>query len=168
MSSNITGCQELSCDDSPLSMTGSIIGILTFAYAIAITAIFYANAFLSAETERGQFQSRLKSEVQSLELVLDLLRNYAPMVPDTDAFARKIEPWLVQAARSIQEVQPRVILVPGGGDDEKSRRWRFLNRARFVGDKEQLSKDFADIAAKRTQLEGVYQGVMTRYRTLTI
>jgi hypothetical protein len=48
-------CQDfLSCNDSPLSVTGNVIGILTFASAILIGMQVYVNAMRNAE--RNMFE----------------------------------------------------------------------------------------------------------------
>ncbi|KAL5325195.1 hypothetical protein ACEPPN_006319 [Leptodophora sp. 'Broadleaf-Isolate-01'] len=67
-------CQEnLSCSDSPLSVTANIIGILTFAGALMISAQVYFNSMRNAERNITEMVSTLQSkyaDFQRLDLKL--------------------------------------------------------------------------------------------------
>jgi hypothetical protein len=164
--SNSTGkILELSCDDSPLSVTGSIIGILTLAYAILATIVFLTTSLAGASQEKRQFAARLEGEIKSLELLIELLRNSSHLVPNDNGVARRLDRRLDQATKIIQDVMRQVF-----GDVfewESPHRRHFRSRARFLSEKENLSQHFDHIVSHRTQLEAVFQGLMARY-SLTV
>ena len=54
---------RLSCDDSPLIVTGNIIGILTFDGAIFISMQFYANSTRNADRNLREMGATLESFV---------------------------------------------------------------------------------------------------------
>ncbi|CEL10913.1 hypothetical protein ASPCAL14020 [Aspergillus calidoustus] len=157
--SNSTGkILELSCDDSPLSVTGSIIGILTLAYAILATIVFLTTSLAGASQEKRQFAARLEGEIKSLELLIELLRNSSHLVPNDNGVARRLDRRLDQATKTIQDVMRQVF-----GDVfewESPHRRHFRSRARFLSEKENLSQHFDHIVSHRTQLEAVFQGLM--------
>ncbi|KAL2842617.1 hypothetical protein BJX68DRAFT_270552 [Aspergillus pseudodeflectus] len=159
MSNNNTQIQRLSCDDSPLSITGSIISIATLAYAVILTIVLYVRAFASVNEDRLEFGDRLFGEIHSLKFVMDLLQEYLAATPPQ--VATQVQRWLFEASEAFDHVMHRL---EGGregtlGSGDGSRQ-DFINRARFVADRKGLDEDFAKVAVKRTQLEGVYQAVM--------
>ncbi|PSN66688.1 hypothetical protein BS50DRAFT_676436 [Corynespora cassiicola Philippines] len=73
--STCVSCEKrLSCDDSPLSITSSIIGILTFVGTIEISIQVYFNSIKKAKRDmchmRDAFQSRMR-EVRMLIMVIE-------------------------------------------------------------------------------------------------
>ncbi|KAJ5384034.1 hypothetical protein N7517_001945 [Penicillium concentricum] len=82
MAGNTSSIQILSCDDSPLSTTGNIIGILTLAYAIFVTAIFYATRILDAEKDLQEFGHRFLDEFTAFESVAHWLQSVSHLIPD--------------------------------------------------------------------------------------
>jgi hypothetical protein len=53
MSTNASGAEELSCDDSLISTTGNISVISTSAYGINNMIAFYLNDLLGAENKKA-------------------------------------------------------------------------------------------------------------------
>ncbi|PVH76333.1 hypothetical protein DL98DRAFT_657554 [Cadophora sp. DSE1049] len=65
---NCVSCQErLSCDDSLLSVTGNIIGILTFAGALFISIQVYAHSMRNAEWTLREMRATLESRYEEVE-----------------------------------------------------------------------------------------------------
>jgi hypothetical protein len=161
MSNSTANIPELSCDDSPLSVTGSIIGILTLAYAILATIAFLTTSLAGAAREKRQFAARLEDEMKSLELLIELLRNSSHLVPNDNGVARRLDHRLDQATKTIQDVLRQVF-----GDVfewESPHRRHFRSRARFLSEKDNLAQHFDSIVSHRTQLEAVFHGLMARY-----
>lgn len=53
-------CQDrLNCSDSPLSITGNIIGILTFAYATLATVVYYLVAISNSDRDLNRLRDTL-------------------------------------------------------------------------------------------------------------
>jgi hypothetical protein len=77
MSSNISSV-ELSCDDSPLSTTSNIIGLITLAYAILITLVYWAKD----RRESNAFADRIVDEAQAVYLS-SLKRHNSQRLNDT-------------------------------------------------------------------------------------
>lgn len=155
MPGNSNCVQIMSCADSPLSMTGSIIGILTFAYAIFFMAIFYANGFASANKEIEWFKRRLSREGASLELTKELLEHCRPMI--LEKFQPGFDLCIMQAHDSLIQIYEleQLLALPI--------RRPFIMKPFFVIGKKDISEALAAIADKRSHLEGIYQGVITRY-----
>lgn len=61
-------------------MTGSINGIITFAYAIVLTVIFYANGLANAGNDLERSKRQPEREGASLKLKKKLLENCRPMI----------------------------------------------------------------------------------------
>ncbi|KAJ5634402.1 hypothetical protein N7528_002244 [Penicillium herquei] len=58
MSQNSTTPVVLDCSDSPLSVTGNVIGIITFVYAVFITFLYRSKALVRAKDETTRFYTR--------------------------------------------------------------------------------------------------------------
>ena len=66
--STCVSCQDvLSCEDSPLSVTGNIIGILTFAGALMISIQVYVNAMMNADRNMFEITNTFRSRVDEVE-----------------------------------------------------------------------------------------------------
>jgi hypothetical protein len=66
VSHNSTTSPVLDCSDSPLSITGNVIGILTFAYAIFLTLLCRSKALVKAKDESKRFYIRAERLYSSL------------------------------------------------------------------------------------------------------
>ncbi|OQE46364.1 hypothetical protein PENCOP_c001G00340 [Penicillium coprophilum] len=82
MAGNTSAVQILSCDDSPLSTTGNIIGILTLAYAISVTVMIYTNRILDAEKGMREFSHRFLDEYAAFESVAHWLQSISHLIPE--------------------------------------------------------------------------------------
>jgi len=57
----------LSCEDSPLSTTGNVLGILTFAAAIYVSVLVYVNSMRSASKRYSDMLERLELRYREAE-----------------------------------------------------------------------------------------------------
>ena len=63
-----TACQHvLSCSDSPLSITGNVIGILTFAGALMISIQIYMNSMRNADRNIFEMTETFRSRVDEVQ-----------------------------------------------------------------------------------------------------
>ncbi|KAJ6028459.1 hypothetical protein N7540_004035 [Penicillium herquei] len=66
MSQNLTTPVALDCSDSPLSITGNVIGIITFVYAVFITFLYRSKALVRSKDETRRFYTRATRVYNSL------------------------------------------------------------------------------------------------------
>ena len=78
----------LSCGDSGLSVTASVAGILTFAYAIAAGTLFYASIAKEAPKRR----SRVEKAVKEAEFRLQRFARVGEEAQHTFLDGKEIEP----------------------------------------------------------------------------
>lgn len=77
-----TPCPDCDCSDSPLSVTGNILGILTFAVAVYASLLYYYRGFRASKLEQSDMfykvllakeeLAKIRSEIQDLEILDDL------------------------------------------------------------------------------------------------
>jgi hypothetical protein len=130
-------CQEsLSCDDSPLSVTGNIIGILTFAGAIAISIQVYFNAMKNADRQIFEMMYTFRSRLEEVKLLRDKLEKKS-MHTLNGAQGERLNSEMDRVAVLFAEADHRFSQL---NDRRYNRTGRLLNRAKFVV-KENLIKD---------------------------
>ncbi|KAJ5727360.1 hypothetical protein N7493_005180 [Penicillium malachiteum] len=66
MSQNSTTPVVLDCSDSPLSVTGNVIGIITFVYAVFIPFLYRSKTLVRAKDETRRFYTRANRVYHSL------------------------------------------------------------------------------------------------------
>jgi hypothetical protein len=120
--------------------------------------IFYANSLANAEVYLIQYRRRLQRESESLKLTQSLLESCRPIIPDK--FSPGFGLWLKEASDS-------VILGRELSQALEFGRRRSLYKLFFIIGKKEIGEGLAALAEKRVHLEGVCQGVITRYRNST-
>lgn len=65
-----------SCRDSALSVTGNVIGILTFAGAVLISVQVYINSIRNAEGNLKEATETFRSRVEDVRSLQDKLRSF--------------------------------------------------------------------------------------------
>lgn len=75
MASNSICEAVLSCGDSALSITGSLIGILTFAYALIITVLYRTRALENADQDIQYFGRHIEREIRSFRSSIKWLQS---------------------------------------------------------------------------------------------
>jgi hypothetical protein len=134
-------CKEnLSCGDSPLSITGNVIGILTFVSAIIIALQVYIDSMRNAESKLKDMEDTLRLHYDKVNSLVTKLRVQSMNV-DNDLQTRlmltlgRIQVPLMTASDLLEEVtsfQHR----------GKSRVWR---RAKFIIREDLIKEGIAKI-----------------------
>ncbi|OQD98391.1 hypothetical protein PENSOL_c009G07929 [Penicillium solitum] len=71
-----SSCQPvLSCEDSPLAITGSLIGIITLAYAIIITVLYRTQELGNANEDIKRIGGQIRREYISLDSLHKWIRD---------------------------------------------------------------------------------------------
>lgn len=154
MSGRNTCETDLSCADSPLSTTGSVIGILTLAYALFITIMYQINALAGVDTEINDFIDRAKGEWESLERAVRLLDEFEDRIPESTR--RDVRSTSQEAASIIRyDESPRFT---AEGAEFEWMPWslrRLLRRSDFLRRKKKVINDHQKVIEKRMQVEGM-------------
>lgn len=99
-------CQEnLSCSDSPLSVTANIIGILTFAGALMISAQVYFNSMRNAERNITEMVSTLQSKYADFQRLDLKLQNGMQRSHVDDPLQHRVAVTLSGAYNSLDETK---------------------------------------------------------------
>lgn len=159
MASNSSCHQVLSCGDSPLSITGNLIGILTFAYAIIITVLYRTQELGNANQDIMRIAGQIEREFFSLQSTVNLIKE---LLRDNDLFAEVRS----RASDSIREAevafQESVALLRPSPHYEP-RKWKLMiERGRFLSRKADIQKRLDDILRIRSNLEALSQGLANR------
>jgi hypothetical protein len=152
---------ELSCADSPLSTTGSVIGILTLAYALFLTIVFQMNAIAGVDTEIDEFIDRLRGEYESLKRAVKLLDEFEDRIPQT---TRRSLGFTAQEAANIvlNDASPPLL---AEGADFKWMPWslrRLFRRSDFLRRKKTIINDHQKVIEKRMHVEGMCSQALIR------
>jgi hypothetical protein len=102
-----TACQDvLSCGDSPFSITGNVIGILTFAAALLISIQVYVNLMRSVGRNILEITQTFRSRVDEVIYLEDKLERRQA---DLDGeLGERVRHAMYQARQPIEK--PRVLL----------------------------------------------------------
>jgi hypothetical protein len=121
-------CQErLSCTDSALSITGNVIGILTFVGAAIISIQVYLNSIRNATWEISIMSRRLESRIAEVQHLQNLLE----IENDIGGTLKKMLAFDVQRAGQVL-AESEHLLVEVSRSGTKGKRNRFLTSAKFV------------------------------------
>lgn len=153
-------CQEvLSCEDSALSTTGSIVGILTFATAIIIGLQVWYNSIRNAERNIIDLASLLASRLNTLKALVhkvDVASQSGRLQPGPasdhlhQAFDRLRDP--------LGEGEYLFLELEGGAKDDGKR--PYLARAKFVIREKDIRESVGKLEKAIDDLKVVAQEVM--------
>lgn len=159
MASNSTCEAVLSCGDSALSITGSLIGILTFAYALIITVLYRTRALGNADQDIQYFGRQIEREIRSFRSSIKWLQSLH------EADDKPLEGWdaassLIQEAERIFQESEKLFRPTMDGNYPK---WRLLlEKGRFLSRKTEIQKYLGDILQIRSNLEAKSQELASR------
>lgn len=159
MASNSTCEAILSCGDSALSITGSLIGILTFAYALIITVLYRTRALGNADQDIQYFGRQIEREIRSFRSSIKWLQSLH------EADDKPLEVWdaassLIQEAERIFQEAEKLFRPTMDG---KYPKWRLLlEKGRFLSRKTEIQKYLGDILQIRSNLEAKSQELASR------
>ena len=162
MSGQNTCVTELSCADSPLSTTGSVIGVLPLAYAVLFTIVFQINALARVDTEIDEFIYRLRGEYESLKRIVELLEEFEGRIPES---RKRNLRFIAQEAANIviYDASPRLL---SEGADVGWLPWtlrRLFRRTDFLRrKKEKVINDHQKVTEKRMQVERICSQALNR------
>ncbi|KAI0384270.1 hypothetical protein F5Y04DRAFT_249405 [Hypomontagnella monticulosa] len=123
---NCVSCEGvLSCEDSPLSVTGNIVGILTFVSAILISAQVYFNSMRNADRNIRDLMATFESRYDELVRLERKLRSSHIDGSSSGKFHHTLD----GVCATIYEAKA---LLGQLCDEWSSRRRRMLTRAKFV------------------------------------
>jgi hypothetical protein len=162
-SSNCVSCQEqLSCGDSPLSVTGNVIGILTFAYAILGTVIYYIGAISNSQ----RYLNRLRDDLNDLRLnAVKIDTRVGKMITDTASLEPSDREALQQRRSRLQNAMSQKVFnslrkqltwanIRRDENEETTgwyRRWR--QRVNYVASEENVRKQLQELKECISALE---------------
>lgn len=158
---NASGCvaceARLSCDDSPLSITGNIIGILTFAGAIAISIQVYFNAMRNADQHMEEMMYTFESRVREVDLLRRKLEEKSEHIggDQGERLGREMNrtrELFIQAFGLLTQLR----------DDNRynSRRHWLLARAKFVVKENLIKEGLEKIDKAMEMLKGIANDVL--------
>jgi hypothetical protein len=151
-------CQEvLSCNDSPLSVTGNIIGILTFAGAILISIQVYVNAMRNAERNMFEMTDTFRSRLGEADRFVRKLQE------QSDSGNRE-QNYLIHQAQDqvrfeLQRAEDLLHQLDPSRYDGRNRMWA---RARFVLREDMLKEGLEKTEKAVTSLKEVANEVLSQ------
>lgn len=158
MAQNSTYAQMISCADSPLSITGNIIGILTLAYAIVITLLYYCYQLSKSTSDLRCYIDSVRDELNSLESALDRLIPYIDRLPKhlADRVSSDVANVKIFYAEYNSDLE---FLREHGGSSSRS---RLVRGGLFIAKKNELAERQGKATQMRIKLDGIYNAVIQR------
>lgn len=152
MSAEPDQCVVLSCVDSPLSVTGNVIGILTFLGALLITIQVYVNSMRNAERNLAEMMESFQSRIMELQRLGGRLMNQERRNSGHAELSERLSHAMGRVAVSVKEADDLLRRINPGRYDGKRRLWV---RAKFIMREELLMKGLGDIEKSIEALKGV-------------
>lgn len=158
MAQNSTYAQMISCADSPLSITGNIIGILTLAYAIVITLLYYCYQLSKSTSDLRCYIDSFRDEVNSLELALYRLIPHIDRLPEH--LARRVSSDVANVNIFYEECKSDMEFLTGHGSS--SSRSQLVRGGLFIAKKNELAERQGKATQMRIKLDGIYNVAIQR------
>ena len=174
----------LSCNDSPLSITGNIIGILTFIYAVGLGLRYYTNLVRNAMDDIYVLIDTLQrswGEIQELEKITSDIERNNTNLPESSELIRQSKKLLSGHYRDLLTVQARTQKIFEGLSDTLRNRksipsWLseingdiailinsltigWTSRVRYLS----IRKELQEISTRRDQLMSEARNLIDRY-----
>ncbi len=135
--SQCTPCENIGvCNDSPLSITGNVVGILTFINAIPVTVAIYTSRLKSAGYGQEQLKASAYANVKRFEQMRSRYdsegRAISTMDPD---LADLMQFGVEEGRRAMISIARGIKFDPGSG-----RSSRLRQRGRYVPSQAQLTE----------------------------
>jgi hypothetical protein len=165
--------QVLSCADSPLSVTGNIIGILTLVYAVILTLYLYASQLADVEDDVRRFSHDLETETQWVGSTIHKLEDKFGDIPQESR--DRLENTLNQFKKLVNESEALLaplLLAPFYYQSESTSfyqrsersKWSLLvMRGRFIAKKAEMEAMLKRVADMRGNVDGIYNALIQRY-----
>lgn len=155
-----SSCQPiLSCEDSALSITGSLIGILTLAYAIFITVLYRTQELGNANEDIQRIARRIQREFLSLRSSFGWAEDLRDSIDMPDEFWRVADGLLKEADATFNNSLK--LLIPSVGRDHRI--WRvWVQRGRFLSRKADIQQDLDDMLRIRSSMDAICQETANR------
>lgn len=157
MAQNSTYVQTISCADSPLSITGNIIGILTLAYAIVITLLYYCYQLSKSTSDLRCYIDSVNDEFKSLGSAVDRLIPYIDRLPEH--LAGRVRSAVVDAKDLKGEFDSYLAFFM---HENSSSRSQLVRGSLFIAMKNKLAEKQGKATQTRIKLEGIYNAVIRR------
>ncbi|KAJ5192306.1 hypothetical protein N7449_008448 [Penicillium cf. viridicatum] len=159
MSHNPTTSPVLDCSDSPLSITGNVIGILTFAYAIFITLLYRSKKLTKAKDESKRFYIRAERVHSSLIEAQKRLEAYfstldLSMNPEIGLLLEDARYWAFQYKQGLRS---KPGYKPTTEETEAEKRREAMAKGFYLFIKEDMDKVVEGMLQTRATLDGTYQ-----------
>jgi hypothetical protein len=120
-------CQEkLSCADSALSITGNVIGILTFVGAALISILVYLNSLRNADREIYIMSRRLESRIDEVRHFQNLLKIENEI---SGVLKEMLAPGVLRASANLKDSESLLRKIRRDTGDERG---RLRSSAKFV------------------------------------
>lgn len=109
-----TPCPDCDCSGSPLSGTGNILGILTFAVAVYASLLYYYRGFRASKVEMRDLEHKVSLASNDLSSVVRRCQTKADEIRNL-ATRHRLNMALLTAKDCVEEAQ--VILARRSGDE---------------------------------------------------
>ena len=130
--STCISCQErLFCADSALSITGNVIGILTFVGAAMISIQIYLSSMRNAKWDIHLMSRRLELRLAEVQHLQDLLDDNSGVI------CEMLSPGLQKANATLKDLEHRLLQIDRGSGEKRG---RYLKSTRFVYAVDHLKK----------------------------
>lgn len=158
-----TPCPGCDCSDSPLSITGNVLGILTFAVAIYASVIYYYRGFRDSATELADLMHRVNLAAENLGDLTKKFQDDAHKIRDHSA-GRRLKEAIVRARDCILEAARVGTRLPSRKIPRKMSLWYawrtfYFERAAYVLEREDALKVLEKMDVSLRDLKGVASGV---------
>lgn len=157
MAQNSTYAQTFSCADSPLSITGNIIGILTLAYAIIITLLYYCYQLSKSTSDLRCYIDSANDEFKSLGSAVDRLIPYIDRLPSH--LAGRVNLAVAEARKFYLDFDSSLAFFR---HENSSSRSQLVRGGLFIAMKNELAERQGKATQMRITLEGIYNAVIQR------
>ena len=130
-----------SCEDSSLSTTASIAGILTFLYALAAGFLFYYKSIANSRAEMEALRESLDLSVREAKRSITSMFERLGDAPDGGPFKHELEITLNRVETQLRSLASRREFSDWGS---ASRRKKVTRSLRFVAMREDLMKQIVE------------------------
>lgn len=158
-----TPCPDCDCSDSPLSVTGNILGILTFAVAVYTSLFYYCRGLRTSEAEQTDMLHKVALAMDDLRRVGWKHGQDADKIRDDSARRRLDEAF--QRAQSCADEARRLLIRRDAHTPASSslvrilEAYSFRDRAAYVLEKERIVQALGRMETSTRDLKEVASDV---------
>lgn len=165
MSQSASDQTVLDCADSPLSVAGNVIGVLTLAYAVIITLIYRTKTLVKAKDESKRFYKRAEGAHSSLLEAKRRLDIYfstvdLQMSQEIELLFKDFDYWDYQYKNALQDKPGYHRTQEEEAAENRQREMR--QKSHFMFQREDMTSVVEGMLQTRATLDGTYQVLLNR------